>query len=417
MNLHIIFCTTLFFLNTTLHSMDIPDLGKQLRRAVKNDQTELALALIAAGAPVNLEPFKPTSFGAFGEDDLKLSALQLATITGNQILVHALIQAGASLTIEKIPFGARLHLNKGSEAYEVAYHEKTSLIYAAEYGHAECVKQLLAAKAEVDDVDRQDNTALVWAITGRYIDCVCELITAKAHVNIGSPLIIAARIGDAACVRELIAAKAVVHDTNQYERTPLLEAAASGNVLCVRELIAARALVNHVTNENHTALMQAVSCGHTAIAKELIALGARLRWRGVKRMNSVGEFEEVPSVLYWATRNNREVGELVVEALLKVPNEKQKLSIITFFGLIKRKISAIGQSISYRNRDSFFKGPLSEALRTQNRNNFAESVAGEEMAKLKLFYKGFAPPTQIYLLNKYANAPNTTQSQSKCSIQ
>jgi ankyrin repeat protein len=406
------------FLNTALYSMDIPDLGQELRDAVKYNNTERALALIAAGAPINLEPLKPTSFGAFGEDDLKISALQWAAINGNQIVVRALIQAGASLFIDKIPKDARLHLLNGSEAYQVYEHAKTALIYAAEYGHAECVKELLDAKAYVDDMDRQNNTALVRAVKGRHIDCARELIAANAHVNARAPLMAAAKNGDAACVHELIAAKADVNDENQDEHTPLIYAAGSGNVFCVRELIAAKARVNYVTNNNYTALMHAARCGHKGTAEELIAADARLRWRGVKRVNSLGNLEEIPSLLYWSTRSNRlEMSELVVEALLAIPNQKQKSSIIAFFALLKLKGQKLECREPYRKRDFFFKDHLSKAIYEQNRNNFAESVASEEVAKLELFSKNMACPIQSSLLKKYANPSNTQKSQTICSIQ
>lgn len=413
--------------------MDVPDLGLQLRHAVKNDRTELALALIAAGAPVNLEPFKPTADGAFGEDDLKLSALQWAAKNGNQVVLRALIEAGASLVIEKVPKGARLHLIKGSEADEVASYEKTTLIYAAEHGHVECVKELLATKADVDEADWQRITALGWAVEGKHIDCVRELIAAKANIHYGenkgreSLLMIAAENGDAACVHELITAKAEINYKDNYENTPLFKAALSGNVLCVRELIEAKADVNPIMKSRNTPLLQAAYLGHKACVEELVAARARLTCR-LARVNSFGNLEAIydfsarDSAVSWAVRGNqREISEFLIEELFKVPNRKQKTSIIALFSLIKRKIPAMAQAVAYRDRDSFFKNPFCETMCVQNRNNFAESVAGQEAVGLEeLQRQGVLKkydPVVGYLQKKYANNSNTQKSQTKCSIQ
>lgn len=435
MNLHIIFFTTLFFLNPNLYSMDVPDLREQLRRAVKDNQTEQALALIAAGAPVNLEPFKPTHYGMFGENDLKLSALQWAAKNGNEVCLHALLQAGALLSVEKIPLDAGISLSKGSEADEVVSYEKTVLIYAAEYGHAECVKELLAAKADVHEEDRRGNTALGLAVEGMHADCARELIAAKADIhyrrNIGadSLLMIAATNGDATCVHELIAAKAEVNYKGNYADSPLLKAAISGNVLCVRELIAAKADVNYVnyfTQYGNTPLVQAAYHGHKACVEELVAARARLTCR-LLRVNSFGNMEAIydsptrSSAVCWAVRGkHQKISEFLIEGLLKVPNRTQKTSIIALFSLIKRKIPAIAQAVAYRDRDSFFKEPFREAMYVQNRNNFEDSIAAHEVVRLKeLQRQGILQkydPIVIDLQKKYGNKSNTPKSQ-KCTIQ
>lgn len=421
MNLQIIFYTIVFFLSSTLSAMNAPDLREQLRIAVKDNQTELALALIDAGAPVNLEPFKPTDlYGMYGENDLKLSALQWAAKNGNEMLVRALIQAGSSLSIDKIPTDAVLHIFTGSEADEVVSYEKTALIYAAENGNVACVKELLAAKADIDEMDRQKNTALIWAVKSGHSDCVRELIAANAHVNVGSPLLVAFQKGDVASIRALIAAKAEVNDQNQEGTTPLIWAVSTGDVLCVRELIGAKADINYITHNNKTALINAVGWAHKEIVEELIGAGARLRWKGARKVGESGELERIPSVLFKAAGNTHApMCELVIEGLLKIPNDKQKLSIIVFLGLMKRKIPLIGQAVAYRDRDAFFKNFFREAVYKQNRNNFAESVAGEEVANLELFGKhAFSFIQQDPRFKKYFNSSNATQSPfNNCTLQ
>ena len=201
-------------------------------------------------------------------------------------------------------------------------------------------------------------------------------------------------------------------------------------MFCVRELIAAKADVNYVsffTQYGNTPLIQAAYNGHRPCVEELVAARARLTCR-LAKVNSFGNMEAIydsparNSAVCWAVKGNqREISEFLIEKLLKVPNRTQKTSIIALFSLIKRKIPTIAQAVAYRDRDSFFKEPFREAMYVQNRNNFAESIAGEEVAGLEeMRRQGMLKkfdPIVIYLQKKYGNKSKTPKSQKQCTIQ
>lgn len=404
------FFTFFLFLNTPLLSMHRPDLGAQLRDAIDCHLTWRALELIAAGAPVNLEPFKQTH-GAFRESDLKLSALQLAARQGDIEVLRALLKAGASLAIEKLPQRMTVVVPKWSEA-QAALDEKSALIYAAERGHLACVKELLAAKADVHEDDREGNNALIWAVKGGRFDCARELIAAKSDVNcrVGQTgdmvLLIAIKKKDEACVQGLIAAKAEVSN-KQFEdvagETPLVCAAKHGALGCMRMLIDAKADVNKVADYNVTPLIEAARNSNLAGVRMLLAAGARATAQG-------GRIDTALDIA--ALRGDIKICDLLVEALLKMPNKKQSTSIITVFGLMRRKIK-VKQGEVYRNREAFFGDLFRRAIEAQNRDNFGESLAGKQVKKLRDESQPQYKMVGDSLFTTYGNSGKA----SKCSIQ
>jgi ankyrin repeat protein len=389
----------------------LPDLGEQLRKAIRRYRRWEALELIAAGAPVNLEPFKQT-YGAFRESDLKLSALQLAAKQGDLEVLRALLKAGASLAIQRMPHRAWLGVTKWSEAEEVA-HEKSALIYAAERGHFACLKELLAAKADVHEKDYSGYNALIWAVKkGERLDCVRELIAAKSDPNsrIGQSgdmvLLIAIQKKDEACVQALIAAKAEVSNKQFADiagDTPLVCAVKHGALGCMWMLIDAKADVNKIADYGVTPLIEAARNGNLAGVRMLLAAGARATAQGA-RIDTALDIA--------ALGGHIEICKLLVKALLKMPNKKQSTSIITVFGLMRRKVK-IKQGEVYRNRELFFGDLFRRAIEAQNRDNFGESLAGKQVNKLRADSQPQYKMAGNSLFTTYGN----NEKQSKCSIQ
>ena len=89
-------------------------------------------------------------------------------------------------------------------------------------------------------------------------------------------LIGAAKAGELARVRELLASRAAVNATDRRGLTPLIWASASGNTEVVQQLLESGASVDQTANDGTTALMLASSNGFTDVVRALILRGANV---------------------------------------------------------------------------------------------------------------------------------------------
>ena len=124
--------------------------------------------------------------------------------------------------------------------------KNTALLEAAREGHAEVVRLLLAAEADVNAQTQAGVTSLMWAAGNGHADVVRLLLAAEADVNAQSQagstaLMDAALNGHAEVVRLLLAAGADVNAQNQAGFTALLDAAGNGHAEVVWLLLAAEA--------------------------------------------------------------------------------------------------------------------------------------------------------------------------------
>ncbi len=97
---------------------------------------------------------------------------------------------------------------------------------------------------------------------------------ALAPNNPDSDLLDAAKLGDVARARELIAKGAHVNDADRRGFTPLMWAAASGNAEMVRQLLDNGAAIERRATDGTTALMLASSNGFTEVVRTLLLRGA-----------------------------------------------------------------------------------------------------------------------------------------------
>jgi ankyrin repeat protein len=140
------------------------------------------------------------------------------------------------------------------------------------------VKTLLASKANVNEAQGDGSTALHWAAYTGNAEMTRLLLAAGANVQAKSrlggltPLMMAARAGDAAIVKLLVDAKSDVVGANANGTTPLMFAAAAGNAEAVRLLLDKGAEVNaaDVTN-GQTPLMFAAAQGRVEAVALLLA--------------------------------------------------------------------------------------------------------------------------------------------------
>jgi ankyrin repeat protein len=158
------------------------------------------------------------------------------------------------------------------------FFETTALIESASHGHIECVKVLIEAGANIDGRDREygGNTALIKAAAG-HTECVKKLISVGANINVQgyhehTPLMMAS--AHIECLKVLIAAGADVNMQDESRKTALIFAAIDGNTECVNELIVARANIDTQDNMEETALSHAAYNGHTECVRALIVAAA-----------------------------------------------------------------------------------------------------------------------------------------------
>ena len=247
------------------------DGASALHWAVYRDDLALADLLLRAGADVNTA------------NDLGATPLSLACANANGAMVKRLLAAGANPNTPVTPSG------------------ETPLITAAGSGSVDAVKALLAQGATVNAAETaHGQTALMWAAANGHPGVVQALVEGGADVNArsridrmvvalmgqgeypsgveidgggGTPLFFAARSGDLASARALIAAGADVHATTPTKTSVLVFAAHSGHGEVAAYLLEKGADPN-ADGSGYTALHAAVLRGDLALVKALLASGA-----------------------------------------------------------------------------------------------------------------------------------------------
>lgn len=156
-----------------------------------------------------------------------------------------------------------------------------SLADAAMNGDIAAVRTLLSRKADVNAPQGDGTTALHWAVYNAHADMVQMLLAAgadpRAKTRLGgiTPLMMAAKNGEAGLMKLLLDAHEDVRTTNSNGTTPLMLAAASGKADAVKLLLDRGADVNAVdTTHGQTALMFAAAQGRLDAIKALMQRGA-----------------------------------------------------------------------------------------------------------------------------------------------
>ena len=216
-----------------------PDGAAALHWAAYRDDLEMAAALLEAGA----DPDAANQLGA--------TPLYLACENGNPALVRALLEAGAAADAV-LPSG------------------ETLLMTAARAGGVGAVRALLAHGADVQARERMEGqTALMWAAAQRHAGVVEALLEAGADVQARSRI---RPVATAHSARTSAAGGVVVVEEGGF--TPLLFAARSGDAASAGLLLAAGADPDDTAPAGTSALVVAAHSGHGALAARLLAAGA-----------------------------------------------------------------------------------------------------------------------------------------------
>ena len=252
-----------------------------LHWAAHRDDLTIADLLIRAGAR------------ASAADDLGTTPLHLACTNRSAAMVERLLAAGANATAA-LPNG------------------ETVLMTCARAGDARAVKAVLAHGADLNAKEHEhQQTALMWAVAQRHPDVVQLLIGARADIRARSltyaqtvvgeqtqragreelnytvlrggatPLLFAARVGDAESARLLLAAGADANDSQPDGVSALVLAAHSGNGP-VAALLLEHGADPNADGSGYTALHAAVLRSDLDLVKKLLARGANPNARMTK---------------------------------------------------------------------------------------------------------------------------------------
>jgi ankyrin repeat protein len=244
-----------------------------LHWAVHYDDLATADLLLRAGSRVNVA------------NDLGVSPLYLACTNRNAPMVERLLAAGANpnavlLNGETVlmncartgnPASVKALLNAGANPNaKETEHGQSALMWAAAEKHPEAVRLLLAAEADIRARSRtyaQTVTSEVTQRAGR------EELNYTVLRGGSTPLLFAARSGDAESVRLLVDAGADVNDALPNGMSALVLAAHSGQGAAARMLLAKGADPN-ADGIGYTALHAAVLRGDVETVAELLRRGA-----------------------------------------------------------------------------------------------------------------------------------------------
>uniref|UniRef100_A0A803TFS8 Ankyrin repeat and KH domain containing 1 n=1 Tax=Anolis carolinensis TaxID=28377 RepID=A0A803TFS8_ANOCA len=209
---------------------------------------EVARLLLDSGAQVNMPA------------DSFESPLTLAACGGHVELAALLIERGANL----------------EEVNDEGY---TPLMEAAREGHEEMVALLLAQGANINaQTEETQETALTLACCGGFSEVADFLIKAGADIELGcsTPLMEAAQEGHLELVKYLLAAGANVHATTATGDTALTYACENGHTDVADVLLQAGADLEHESEGGRTPLMKAARAGHLCTVQFLISKGANV---------------------------------------------------------------------------------------------------------------------------------------------
>jgi ankyrin repeat protein len=210
--------------------------------AVRYDDLETADLLMRAGAKVSVS----NRDGA--------TPLQLAALNGSAAMIEKLIKAGAEPNARLTPSG------------------DTALMMAARTGKTGALNVLIESGADVNGKESWGGTtALMWAVSERHPDAVKVLIDHGADVHARSNFVAAANgrgfegrtpVGSDNGVK--------VEDFASGWLTPLMFAAREGDLASARLLVAAGAEVNAIAGDGKDALGLAIFNGNYELASLLV---------------------------------------------------------------------------------------------------------------------------------------------------
>jgi uncharacterized protein len=246
----------------------------RLIKAVRNKDAAAVRVLIKQRVDVNA----PQSDGA--------TALHWAAHVDDLTIADLLIRAGGKAAVANDNGFTPLHLactnrnaamverllSAGADANAASLNGETVLMTCARSGGAQAVKALLVKGARVNVREKaHDQTALMWAAAQRHPDVTELLIEAGAEISAQSRAYSQTVVGEQT---QRFGREELNYTVLRGGSTPLLFAARSGDTASARLLLAAGANVNDALPDGTSALVLAAHSGHGETAALLLEKGA-----------------------------------------------------------------------------------------------------------------------------------------------
>ena len=231
------------------------ELDDQLRDAASNGNIEDIERLLDAGANINAQ-----GEGKYYFDGTPLNN---ASMEGHDEIVKLLISKGADLN-----------------ANNIGYTPLHSAIHSYNNGpHKKIIEILIESGANINAKTKNGFTALDSAILverrKKLGNEISKLLLSKgAKSGAKSSLLVAATLGDAQSIKELIDGEADIHKITSGSETLLHVAAKNNHKNIVELLLDNGSSINAVDEQGRTPLFKAVSGRHKEIVELLIAKGA-----------------------------------------------------------------------------------------------------------------------------------------------
>ncbi|KAL4956652.1 ankyrin repeat-containing domain protein [Aspergillus filifer] len=171
---------------------------------------------------------------------------------------------------------------RGSDVNHPDQYWATPLIRAAELGHLNTAKVLLACGAQVNRVDGRGRTALSWAAVCGKAEMINLLLDAGAGINVAdgnghTPFILAVSKGHEKAVSVLLDRGVPINQQDKYERTGLCLAATMNKDQVVRLLINRGADINLPARSGRTPISYAAEKNNRKSGSMLMNAGCDLQ--------------------------------------------------------------------------------------------------------------------------------------------
>jgi ankyrin repeat protein len=166
------------------------------------------------------------------------------------------------------------------------------VVAAAKAGDRAAVRKLIAARTNVNTAGSDGSTALLWAVYNSDLEMTKALLTAGAKPD----------------------------TANRYGVTPLLQAARTGETPLIEALLNAGASANLGQPDGDTPLMAASRAGRVDAVRMLLAKGANV--------NAADPLQEQTSLMWAAAEGHADVVQALLEAGAK-PDLRAKVTALT----------------------------------------------------------------------------------------
>jgi len=285
--------------------------------AAKYDRFDIALLLCERGADVNV-----TSYINAADEDGCMSPLLWASSNGNIKMAQLFLQRKASINetslFEFTPLveaARKGHLpmveflvdNGANIDYSGSYTQNSALYMAVDNGHVNVVKYLIGKGANIHISDRFGNTLLIYGLY-ESLEMIKFLVGCGLDINVqndsgetiftilaGSP----SQLERLSVWNYLLKHGANIQLKNSNGRSPLMEAARAGNARIAGLLLKNRAVINDTDNEGKTPLMFACMSGNAEVTMILLDHGAEINaqdkdgWTAIMEAAKKGDLKSV----------------------------------------------------------------------------------------------------------------------------